>query len=115
VAALIDSGSSAGARMVLEVGQRTGRWLPDVRKPGFFNGIHEGRYKFARYFSPMMNERPTSWEALTSGRFELELYDLQIDPNELCNLAHPDTRDVHRAVIESLNEKLNKLIEMETL
>lgn len=115
VAALIDSGSSAGARMVLEVGQRTGRWVPDVRKPGFFHGIHAGRYKFARYFSPMVTERPASWEALTDGRFELELYDLQLDPNELRNLAHPDTRDFHRATIENLNEKLNELIAVETL
>ena len=99
--------------MMLEVGQRTGRWLPDVRKPGFFHGIHAGRYKFARYFSPVVTERPASWEALTSKRYELELYDLQVDPSELHNLAHPNVQDAHRTLIEQLNGQLNELLKAE--
>jgi hypothetical protein len=65
----------------------------------FFNGIHQGRYKFARYFSPLITERPGTWEALNNKRYELELYDLHSDPDELKNLAWT-------AADKAANEKL---------
>jgi arylsulfatase len=112
--ALVDSGSTAGPRMLLEVGQRTGRWLPDMRKPGFFNGVHQGRYKFARYFSPLVTERPSAWEALNTPRYELELYDLHSDPEELKNLAwHETDKTANENLIMQLNAQVNGLMGIE--
>jgi arylsulfatase A-like enzyme len=112
--ALVDSGATAGPRMLLEIGQRTGRWLPDMRKPGFFNGIHQGRYKFARYFSPLVTERPDTWEALNSKRYELELYDLHNDPDELKNLAWTAAdKAANEQLIMTLNAQVNGVMRTE--
>ena len=75
-----------------------------------FRGIHDGRYKFARYFKPSEHHTPTDWGTLTAHN-ELELYDLANDPDEMDNLgADPDT---HRDVILDCNAKLNDLIALE--
>lgn len=75
-----------------------------------YRGVNDGRYKFARYFKPSEHHTPRDWDTLL-GHNQLELYDTQNDPDEMVNLAADS--DVHQALILSLNDKLNALIETE--
>jgi arylsulfatase len=83
---------------------------PDMRKRGFIRGVFDGRYQFSRYFSPKQHNRPSSIEEL----FELndvELFDLQNDPDELDNLALDPKKNAD--LLMAMNAKLNKLIDEE--
>ncbi|SOZ39100.1 sulfatase-like hydrolase/transferase [Cupriavidus neocaledonicus] len=82
---------------------------PDLMKRGAVRAVYDGRYNFARYFSPKQHNRPTTLEELV--RFnDLELYDLKADPFEMVNLA---TGAQHRELVLAMNEKLNRLIDTE--
>lgn len=84
--------------------------VPDMGKRGAVRSLYDGRYTFARYFSPKQHNRPISLEELY--RFnDVELYDLASDPLELNNLAM-DTKQ-HGELIVALNEKLDRLIDSE--
>jgi hypothetical protein len=48
--------------------------------------VFDGRYRFSRYFSPIHFNRPTTYEALVANN-DLEVFDLQEDPEETHNLA----------------------------
>jgi arylsulfatase len=94
-----------GAAKIKEAGLR-----PDMRKRGAIRSVFDGRYQFARYFSPKQHNRPTSIEEL----FELndvELFDLQNDPHELDNLAMDAQKNAD--LLMAMNAKLNKLIDDE--
>lgn len=65
---------------------------PEVRSPAQVRAIYDGRYKFARYFDPGLDE-------------EYELYDLQEDPLEMTNLANDQGR---RALSRELRDRLRK-------
>ena len=84
--------------------------VPDMMKRGAVRSVFDGRYVFARYFSPKQHNRPTTLEDLY--RFnDVELFDLQRDPSEMDNLA---TRgEQHRELVLAMNEKLNRLIDAE--
>jgi len=83
---------------------------PDMKKRGAVRSLYDGRYMFARYFSPKEHNRPTSLEELA--RFnDVELYDLQSDPLEMNNLAMAGTQ--HDELIVAMNAKLNRLIDTE--
>jgi arylsulfatase len=73
-------------------------------------GVHDGRYKFARYFAPAQHHVPRRWEDLVAYN-DLELYDTVEDPDELNNLAWRP--DAHRPLIERLNAQTNALITAE--
>ena len=67
--------------------------IPELLKvePNFQNrcairSVFDGRYRFSRYFGQIDFNRPTTWEALTS-KNDVELYDLETDPEEIDNLA----------------------------
>jgi len=81
--------------------------VPDLMKRGAVRSIYDGRYVFARYFSPKQHNRPTSMEELH--RFnDVELYDTADDPLELKNVAASQP-----ALLLAMNEKLNRLLDEE--
>ncbi len=80
----------------------------DVRQ--FGRAVFDGRYKFGRWFSPGDHHRPESWSTLLA-RNELELYDTQLDPDEMRNLAVEP--ELHKEKLLELNAKLNRLIDEE--
>jgi arylsulfatase A-like enzyme len=83
---------------------------PDFRKRGAIRSVFDGRYKFARYFSPLNFNRPTTYEALLADN-DLEVYDLKEDPDETYNMAQ-DLK-ANAQLIMALNAVLNERIEDE--
>jgi hypothetical protein len=77
-------------------------------EPDFYNrcairSVFDGRYRFSRYFAPMVFNTPTAFEALTANN-DLELYDLQEDPEEINNLAASGS---NTELLMAMNDKLN--------
>lgn len=89
---------------------KEGKLRPDLTKRGAIRGVYDGRYRFARYYSPRQHNRPTSVEALFKLN-DVELYDVERDPLEQNNLAVDAAK--HREVLEAMNTKLNGLIDRE--
>jgi arylsulfatase A-like enzyme len=87
-----------------------GKMRPDLTKRGAIRGVFDGRYRFARYFSPKEHNRPGSVDALFKLN-DVELFDVEKDPLERDNLALD--RDKHRDLLEAMNAKLNALIDAE--
>ncbi|MGE5344665.1 MAG: sulfatase-like hydrolase/transferase [Acidithiobacillales bacterium] len=84
--------------------------VPDMMKRGAIRSVYDGRYVFARYFSPKQHNRPTTLEDVY--RFnDVELFDVEADPLEMNNLAMNGTK--HRELVLAMNEKLNRLIDRE--
>ena len=81
----------------------------DLTKRRLHRGVHDGRWKFARYFAPAQHHTPEDWETLERLN-DLELYDTEADPNELVNLA---SDPVQRDNILRLNAMVNALIAAE--
>lgn len=75
-----------------------------------FRGVHDGRYKFARYFAPSQHHTPRTWEQLTAHN-DLELYDTRSDPDELVNLAARP--EAHRDLLLRINQQTNRLVAAE--
>jgi len=94
----------------LRVGLRDGQLFPSRHNHALFRGIHDGRYKFARYFKPAEHHKPRDWDTLTRHN-ELELYDTLSDPDELHNLAAQPEQN--KALLMSLTAKTNDLIDIE--
>ena len=95
---------------LVKEGFKHGRLGPVLTHPGLFRGVHDGRYKFARYFAPAQHHIPKDWDTLLRHN-QLELYDTQNDPEEITNLAAD--AEAHKALILSLNDKVNALIQEE--
>ena len=83
---------------------------PSREHRALFRGIHDGRYKFARYFAPKDHHLPNDFETLRA-RNDLELYDTLEDPDEVNNLAADPLS--HQALLTRLNARTNALIERE--
>ena len=84
--------------------------VPDLGKRGAVRSVYDGRYVFARYFSPKQHNRPTTLEELLRLN-DVELYDTRTDPYEMNNLAAPAVRN--RELLLAMNDKLNRLIDAE--
>jgi len=78
---------------------------PDFHNRCAIRSIFDGRYRFSRYFSPLDFNTPATFDALVA-KNDIELYDLDSDPEEINNLAMDTGKN--RDLIMSLNEKLNR-------
>ena len=80
---------------------------PDLRKRGAIRAVYDGRYKLSRYFSPEEHHLPRSLEELLTLN-DVELFDLESDPQETKNLAIQDR--AQGELLLAMNDKLNALI-----
>ena len=83
---------------------------PDLRKRGSLRATFDGRYKFARYFSPTQRNRPVTLDELYRWH-DVELYDLETDPAEMRNLGA--ARGANDALVTRMNATLNKVLDAE--
>lgn len=83
---------------------------PDFSTRGGIRSIFDGRYRYSRYFAPLHFNRPTTLEQIFANN-DIELYDLQTDPNEMNNLA--TDRKAHGDLILAMNAKMNARIDHE--
>ncbi len=85
-------------------------WRPNLSKRGAIRSAFDGRYKLSRYFSPLEHHTPRSIEELYANN-DVELFDLEKDPNEMNNLAmNPKSNG---EILVGMNDLLNLLIETE--
>jgi arylsulfatase A-like enzyme len=80
---------------------------PDFHDRCGIRSAFDGRYRFSRYFSPLDFNTPTTYETLIA-KNDLELYDIQEDPEEVHNLAGDPK--VNGELIMTMNAKLNSRI-----
>jgi arylsulfatase len=85
-------------------------YKPDLKKRGSLRTVFDGRYKFSRYFGPVERNRPTTLEELYKAN-DVELFDLQTDPEETVNLAAD--RETHKTLIATMSAKLEAAIKAE--
>ncbi len=83
---------------------------PNMMKRGAIRSVFDGRYKLSRYFSPKQHNRPATIEALFKLN-DVELYDLENDPDEMNNLAIDGKENGE--LMSAMNAKLNQLIDEE--
>jgi arylsulfatase A-like enzyme len=84
----------------------------NAHQPNFANrvgirSVFDGRYRFSRYFSPLQFNTPTTMEEMLA-KNDLELFDLQNDPNEMNNLAMDPKKngDLIMAMNKVMNERI---------
>ena len=80
---------------------------PDFRNRTSIRSIFDGRYRFSRYFSPVLFNTPKTMEELLA-KNDLEVYDLQADPDEMANLALDPKKNGD--LILALNQVMNERI-----
>ena len=91
--------------------------IEDLEKPNMenrelFRGIFDGRYKLVRYFGLAHYNLPDSVDELLTNN-DVSLYDVQMDPEEMNNLADPENPGYDEELLDVMNAKLNGLIEAE--
>ena len=77
---------------------------------GAIRSVTDGRYRYSRYFSPLQHNLPRSMEQVFEYN-DIELFDLQVDPNEMQNLA-VDTK-ANGDLLLAMNQKLTDIINAE--
>jgi arylsulfatase len=83
---------------------------PNLKKRGSVRSMFDGRYKFTRYFAPIERNRPTSLDELYAHN-DVELFDLQTDPDEAHNLAA--AKGANSALVLAMSAKLERVIAAE--
>jgi arylsulfatase len=96
-----------GTEAFLAILEQIGSPNPDNRE--LFRGVFDGRYKLIRYFGLGHYHLPETVEALLTNN-DVALYDLRLDPEEMKNLANPESSNYDEALLEKMNDKLNALI-----
>jgi len=81
--------------------------VPDLRKRGAIRSVYDGRYVYARYFSPKQHNRPVTLEQIRAFN-DVELYDGGADPLESTNLAAGPK--ANNDLLLAMNDKLNRLV-----
>jgi arylsulfatase len=89
---------------------RASGYKPDLKKRGSLRTVYDGRYRFSRYFSPIDRNRPATIGDLHKAN-DVELFDLQSDPQETINLAA--NRVKHQDLIAAMSAKLETAIKAE--
>jgi arylsulfatase A-like enzyme len=86
----------------------------DLSLRGAIRSVFDGRYKYSRYFSPKEHNLPWTVDEVYA-KNDVELFDLECDPNEVHNLARTqeDLTDETEELLLTMNEKMNKLIRYE--
>ncbi len=79
-------------------------------KRGFLSFAFDGRYKFARYYAPTAFNTPQTLQEIL-GNNDVQLFDLQADPEEVHNLALAPEQN--QATILRMNALLNDLMAKE--
>src|SRR5262249_35006995 len=77
-------------------------YKPDLKKRGSVRTVFDGRYKFSRYFGPVERNRPATIDDLYKAN-DVELFDLQTDPEETVNLAADWEK--HKDLISAMSTK----------
>lgn len=85
-------------------------YFPDMKKRGSVRAAFDGRYKFARYFSPLERNVPRTLDELYANN-DVELFDLATDPSEAKNLAVD--RKANADLLSAMNVKLERIIRQE--
>ena len=85
-------------------------YKPDLKKRGSVRTVFDGRYKFSRYFAPVDRNRPATIDDLFKAN-DVELFDLQTDPQEAVNLAAD--RKKNGDLIAAMSAKLEAAIKAE--
>ena len=83
---------------------------PDLTKRGAIRSVTDGRYRFSRYFSPLQHNLPGTMEQIFDYN-DVELFDLQEDPDEMRNLA--TDRSAHGERLLAMNQKRTDVIDAE--
>jgi arylsulfatase len=83
---------------------------PDLSKRGFLSFACDGRYKFSRYYAPNAFNTPKTLDEILKHN-DVELFDLEKDPNEMTNLAVE--AEQNRQLILAKNALLNQLMARE--
>lgn len=114
VVASLEGGAIPSAKerraKLLEAGKKYG--APDFRKRTFYRGVADGRHKLVRWFSPLEYGNPSTLQDLYQ-HSDVALYDLEHDPGELENLAHPEHPRHDTALVNRMLDKLHDLVQHE--
>ncbi len=105
---VIGEAKTAGRKPVMSILKQG--YKPDMKKRGSLRSVFDGRYKFTRYFSPLDHNRPTTIDELYKWN-DVELFDLDTDPEEMVNLGAD--RIANRDLIVAMSAKLEALIKTE--
>jgi arylsulfatase len=97
-------------RLLQSVGRKYG--APDFRLRTFYRTVVDGRYKLVRWFSPAEYANPATVDELYASS-DVSLHDLENDPGELENLAHPEHPRHDRALVARMLAKLHALVASE--
>jgi arylsulfatase len=79
----------------------------DLTKRGAIRSINTGSYRYTRYFSPLQHNLPRTLEEIFAYN-DVELFDLEADPNEMNNLAVD--RKKNGELLLAMNERMTRLI-----
>ncbi|MGF1761420.1 sulfatase-like hydrolase/transferase [Photobacterium sagamiensis] len=100
----IAKAQASGEKMTLDNMPR-----PDMKKRSNIRTVFDGRYKYSRYFNSQDHNRPTTHEQILNAN-DVELFDLENDPNEVNNLA---LNKQSQELLLAMNDKLNRLVDSE--